>query len=348
MITVRIARFTGLVYLFGALLGCSLATPGRPTPVELHGQLRVEGVHLVDHLGDPVQLRGMSSHGLQWDNGSFTNPRTLRWIRDEWGASVIRAAMYVEEGGIADPNSSPQRREELKQRVYEVVDDAVDLGLYVIVDWHVMASAYPGKHQDEAIAFFKDIAERYGHLPNIIYETANEPHDPDGDGPLSMTWIRDIKPYHEAVIQEIRKLDSDGVVIAATNQWNQRVNEPFESGEPLNFDNVLYALHFYACSHSDPWLFDEVSTALANGLPIFVSEWGTTAHDGKQRVCEKETRLWMDFLKKNNISWVNWSLSGGSDQSAAFKEGVRPGKQKWSESDLKPSGLLVKKLMQEP
>jgi len=34
--------------------------------VRHHGALRVEAARLVNHAGEAVQLRGMSSHGLQW------------------------------------------------------------------------------------------------------------------------------------------------------------------------------------------------------------------------------------------------------------------------------------------
>ena len=36
------------------------------SPVARHGQLRVCGVKLCDRAGKPIQLRGMSSHGIQW------------------------------------------------------------------------------------------------------------------------------------------------------------------------------------------------------------------------------------------------------------------------------------------
>ncbi|WP_341720787.1 hypothetical protein QQG74_14395 [Micromonospora sp. FIMYZ51] len=36
------------------------------TPVAVHGQLSVCGVQLCDEAGEAIQLRGMSSHGLQF------------------------------------------------------------------------------------------------------------------------------------------------------------------------------------------------------------------------------------------------------------------------------------------
>jgi len=44
--------------------------------VRHHGALRVEAAQLVNHAGEAVQLRGMSSHGLQW-YPEYTNCRRL-------------------------------------------------------------------------------------------------------------------------------------------------------------------------------------------------------------------------------------------------------------------------------
>ena len=36
------------------------------TPVAVHGQLCVKGTNIIDKNGDVFQLKGMSTHGLQW------------------------------------------------------------------------------------------------------------------------------------------------------------------------------------------------------------------------------------------------------------------------------------------
>lgn len=64
---INIAKLTWVGFRY---LGCDSVRAAPPTPVEVHGLLSVDGVHLVDRLGHPVQLRGMSSHGLQWGRSS--------------------------------------------------------------------------------------------------------------------------------------------------------------------------------------------------------------------------------------------------------------------------------------
>ena len=51
----------------------------RNTFVGKHGRLRVKGTKLVDKKGKAVQLRGISSHGINWDVGEpFVNEKALQ------------------------------------------------------------------------------------------------------------------------------------------------------------------------------------------------------------------------------------------------------------------------------
>ena len=60
-----------------------LAVEDGKTVVERYGQLQVIGTDLCNKDGQPVQLRGMSSHGLQW-YGKFANENVIGWLRDAW------------------------------------------------------------------------------------------------------------------------------------------------------------------------------------------------------------------------------------------------------------------------
>ena len=55
---------------------------------------------------------------------------------------------------------------------------------------------------DDAIRFFTAIARRYRGVPNLIYETWNEPLPKYG-------WSTIIKPYHRHVIAAIWRIPDD-------------------------------------------------------------------------------------------------------------------------------------------
>src|SRR5690606_32223319 len=194
-----------------SIAASSSSAAGNSGFVSTHGQLRTSGNQLVNQHGTAVQLRGMSSHGLQW-YGEYMNLSSIRWLRDDWGINVIRAAMYTaSEGYIENPS--------VKNKVFEIVDAAIALDIYVIVDWHILSDGNPQQYKEEAKAFFNEVAQRYGNTPNVIYEIANEPN---GGG---VTWNAAIRPYAQEVIPVIRNHAPTSLVIVGTGTWSQDVTD---------------------------------------------------------------------------------------------------------------------------
>ncbi|MDE6108448.1 MAG: glycoside hydrolase family 5 protein, partial [Oscillospiraceae bacterium] len=98
-------------------------------------------------------------------------------------------------------------------------------------------------------------------------------------------------------------------------------------------------LHFYAGTHGRE-LRDRMDAALNKGLPLFVSEWGTSRADGSGGVFPEESRVWLDFLAERGISWCGWSLCDKNETSAALRPGTSPDKA-WTAEDLSQSGALM-------
>lgn len=246
----------------GWVAALSVASPACAVPessvVAEHGRLQVAGNHVVDTKGKPVTLRGMSLFWSQW-KPAFYNPQVVRWLASDWHATAVRAAIAASgEGYATHPDAETKRAE-------QAIDAAVEAGIYVVVDWHAHDPM-----PDEAIRFFTTIARRYRGVPNLIYETWNEPLPKYG-------WLDVIKPYHQRVIAAIREQDPGAFVVAGTRSWDQDVDEA--ATDPLNLPNVAYALHFYAATHKQE-LRRKADLALRRGAALFVTEYGTTAADG--------------------------------------------------------------------
>lgn len=79
----------------GGMLASPASAAETKTPVAKNGQLSTKGTQLVNRDGKAVQLKGISSHGLQW-YGEYVNKDSLKWLRDDWGITVFRAAMYMQ------------------------------------------------------------------------------------------------------------------------------------------------------------------------------------------------------------------------------------------------------------
>lgn len=321
-------------FLIIILLSCSSTTTSESseeenndskkatTVVEAYGQLSIAKNKIINQNNNPIQLRGMSLFWSQW-MGQYYTAETVNWLKEDWNATVIRASMGVEDSGGYLSNPEVE-----KAKVFTVIDAAIAQGIYVIVDWH---SHHAEDHLEEAKSFFAEVAQKYGDSPNIIYETYNEPLD-------DASWDTVLKPYHEAVLGEIRKYDPDNIVICGTRSWSQNVDEVV--GNAINDVNVAYTLHYYAASHKQD-LRDIAQIALDNNLAIFVTEYGTTEYTGDGFVDIEETKIWWQFLDDNKISWCNWSVANKDESASALQPNTNE-TGGWSVNQLTTSGNLVR------
>lgn len=295
------------------------------TPFEKHGKLSVNGADLVDSSGEKYQLYGMSTHGLAWFP-QYVNEESFKTLRDEWNTNCVRLAMYTyESGGYCSDGD----KEELKNLVKSGVDYATNLGMYVIIDWHVLNDKDPNVYKDEAIEFFKEMSELYKDNDNVIYEICNEPN-------TTAQWS-DIKSYAEEVIPVIKANDSDAVIIVGTPTWSQDIDKAL--ADPLDFDNVMYALHFYADEHTD-WLRERVTSCVDSGLPVFVSEFNITDASGNANVNTEQGDLWMELINKYNLSYICWNLSASGQACSVISQNDSD-LSGWEKSDLSETGQWV-------
>ena len=285
--------------------------------VSENGKLHVEGTQLMNERGEKVVLHGMSSHGLQWFP-QFASEQAIKATAD-YGANLFRCAMYTAEGGYTENRA-------VKDTLIKAVDSAVRQDMYVIIDWHILADGNPLSHADEAAEFFAEMSKRYADNPAVIYEICNEPNG-------GVTWSADVKPYAERIIPVIR-VNTDAVILVGSPTWSQDLHEAAK--DPLSFDNIMYTCHFYAGTHTD-WLRERIASC---GLPVFVSEWGTSAADGSGGVFLDEARKWIDFMNERGISWANWSLCDKNETSAALHPGA-DASDGISADELSESGAFV-------
>ncbi|MCF2947720.1 glycoside hydrolase family 5 protein [Paraglaciecola aquimarina] len=305
------------------------------TAVEYHGPLTVKGNQIVDNQGRPASLAGPS---LFWGNkgwaskgeiapDEYYNANVVEYVQKSWNASIVRIAMGAESRGgyLEDPRGR-------MQKIEAVADAAIEQGMYFIVDWH---SHKAEQNTEQAIAFFKHIAQKYGHTDNLIYEIYNEPLD-------HTDWDSVIKPYAENVIAAIRTIDKDNLIIVGTQTWSQDVDKAADS--PIQgFNNIAYTLHFYAGTHKQE-LRDKATYALNKGIALMVTEWGTVNADGDGGPDAAETQRWMDFMRANNLSHCNWSLHSKKEGASILTENSDPNGD-WTEENFTQSGNIVKKII---
>ena len=306
--------------------------PETGTPLENHGKLSIKGTDIVDKNGKKYQLKGISTHGIAWFP-DYVNKDAFKTLRDDWDANLIRIAMYTgESGGYCQDGDQAK----LKKLVEDGVGYATELGMYVIVDWHILSDNNPGINEDEAIKFFDEISAEYADYDNVLYEICNEPNG-------STTWD-DIKSYAEKVIPVIRENDKDAIIIVGTPTWSQDVEiaaaDPIEGQE-----NIAYTLHFYAATHKDN-IRDKAKTALDKGLCLFVSEFSICDASGNGGIDYDSAEEWFKLINDNNISYAAWNLSNKNETSALIDSACDK-TSGWSDDELSDTGIWIKSMIRD-
>lgn len=327
------SRALGACAAAGLLLGGSPASAieaPKGSPVAVNGRLQVCGTKLCNSDGKPVQLRGMSTHGLQWYADCITDA-SLDALAEDFKADVLRISLYVQEGGYeTDPKG-------FTALVDDIVEKVSARGLYAIVDWHILQPGDPNVNLERAKRFFSTMAVRHRDKPNVLYEVANEPN--------GVSWDK-IRSYHEAIVPVIRDRDPHAVILLGTRAWSSfGVSDGSGPGEvvkaPVRADNVMYTFHFYAGSHGAEYL-KALETAAAK-LPVFVTEFGTQDASGNGDNDFANAKRFLDLMKREKIPWTNWNYSDDHRSGAVFEPGTCPNGDFAAKSSLKPAGVWVRK-----
>ena len=295
------------------------------SPVALHGQLSVNGTQIVDKNGEPVLLQGVSTHGIAWFP-AYVDKEGFKTLRDTMGVNTIRLALYS--------STNEGYSTAMHQKVIDGVNYAKELGMYAIIDWHILANGNPNTDKEAAKKFFTEMTGKFKDYDNVLYEICNEPNG-------GVSWDNDIKPYAEEMIALIRQQDDNAIIIVGTPTWSQDVDVAAQN--PIKGQsNIMYTLHFYASTHRQE-LRNKLNTALSAGLPILVTEFGISEASGAGMIDENEGTTWINYLRSKGVGYVCWNLSNKDEACALIKSSCTK-TSGWTDDDLTQQGKWLKKV----
>lgn len=280
------------------------------TPYAKNGRLSVKNGHVVNSKGKVFVIKGVSTHGIAWFP-EYVNKSAFQTLRDKWGVNTVRLAMYTAEyGGYCTGGNQTK----LKKLVDDGVRYASELGMYVIIDWHILSDGNPLTYRTQAKHFFQYAAKRYAKKGNVLFEICNEPNGAGG------SWVN-VRRYANSVIKTIRKANKKAIVIVGTPTWSQDVDQAL--AKPLKkYKNLAYAFHFYAGTHKSE-LRGKLETVLKKHLPVVVTEFGISEASGNGSADRQEGNRWMKLLDKYGVGRVCWNLSNKSESSALLKSSCK-------------------------
>ncbi len=330
---VFVTTLFALVLCISNAFGLNYSNPESNNYVNEYGKLKLVGNQLCSEKGEPVQLRGWSTHGKNWQGSNFDDQNDFLGMKKH-GANVARIAMYLISGGSEDLNW-----------VKQCIQWTNELGMYCLVDWHILT---PGNPNDGAYSnapnFFSALSQwvvQNGYK-NVLYEICNEPNE-DTEGTIYRhnVW-KQIKEYSQKVLPKIEQNDPGAIVIIGTPQWDKALVFPME--DPVGEYNLglMYSFHHYTC---DQQQFLGILSSAAAYIPLFVTEWGLSTDDGGEngQVCEDGGDNLLRICNGKNlgnqrISWCNWSWSADFRSSSALK-----GANNYDEWNLTQSGQYIRR-----
>lgn len=304
--------------------------------VATYGKLCVKNSKLCDQNGKPVQLRGMSTHGVQWFTNIYTDPKAISTLVDNWNINVLRIAMYVQESGYA--TGAVKSDKEWNTYIDSVSNLCAKKGIYCIIDWHVLTPGDPlaDANYSKSIQFWDYMSKKHAKDAHVLYEICNEPNGGD------VSWPR-VREYGRKIIDAIRKNDKSSVVLVGTPVWSQDID--VAALAQIEDPDVMYTMHFYAGSHGKAFRQrgDRAMQAPYN-TPIFITEFGTSDASGDNGFFKDATIDWLTWANQHNLSWCNWSFADkGESASALQKDASLNG---WN--SLTESGSLIRCVLRDP
>lgn len=309
------------------------------TPFSEHGKLSLDGSDIVDKNWEKFQLKWVCP--VMYDvYSSFANKDIIKSLRDNRWCNVVRLALYTETNDwMTAYCQNETEKERLKKTVEETVKVCNELWMYVIVDWHILYDDSPLTHKEEAKEFFEYISKISRDYDNVIYEICNEPKD--------IPW-EEIKTYANTIIPIIRNNNKDAIIIVGTPNRSQKIN--IKPEDRIEWENIMYACHFYAASHKEK-LRERVVNAKKNWVPIFISEFGICEWNWDWIIDENEANEWFKLIDDYNLSYVAWNLSDYNQTSSLLRSSPEFDKLKesatWNTNDWNTSITITEDNLSE-
>ena len=310
-----------------------------------NGKLFKSGTDIVNSDGTIVELRGVGTHHLL----QYNNLHTWEFFNSvkNMGVNMIRCTAYLHDRTYEQSDSEPtygyiSHPEETKAEIEKIVKICIDLGLYVIIDWHNLDD-YANDYKQEAIEFFDYYSRKYSNCPNVFYEILNEPYLDDSSTIAS--FVNDVRNVIVSntenpimlVGQPAPIVNSDG-----TKNWSiyDRCLALYNAMTAIGITDVFVSPHNYGGS-----AVTEYQKCIDANIPIFVSEWGNSDSDGHGSYHDSDALKQIIFLHEKAIPQSLWKLTDQDMTSSLIKnQGVINSyrySRGFSQNELSHNGVLL-------
>ena len=272
-----------------------------------HGKLYKNGKYLVDLEGKQVEIRGIGTHHLLQFKNLHTKEclETLKY----YGINCIRLSAYLKTQLFNASNNEYAKGyvdsiAETRAHIEEIVSYCVELGLYVILDWHMHATnSYADMYETEAIDFFTYYSDKYKDTPNVFYELANEPYSITATELI--TFISKVRP----VI-----LANNPTAIMLCGNAKEGIETFYTKLVAAGYTDIFVCPHSYGES-----VKVQYRNWFNNGYPLFVSEWGNSNGFGDGEGNDAATTDLLAWLHETGVGTCFWKYTDQTMTTSILK-----------------------------
>lgn len=294
-------------------------TSAAVTFVGLHAQ----GNKIVTQSGQPIQLRGVSISGSEFNcvqgaNKIFSNPANQQEITTmkSWNINVVRIPLNEDCWlGIngANPGGSAYQ-----SAVEGYVNLLTSNGIAAILDlhWNAPGTQLASAQQDMADsdhtpAFWTSVSNTFKNNGSVIFELYNEPNSISWSCWLNGGSTCSNPPFPiagmQTLLNSIRATGATNLVVMGGLAWSNDLsgwlaNEP---KDPLN--NIGATWHVYsfnACTTMSCWTSQVLP--VANKVPLIATEVGESDCAG---TFDTQVYNWLNSISQNYTGWA-WFPGG--------------------------------------
>lgn len=291
--------------------------------------VEVQGNHLVNQAGQPVELVGVDRSGTEYACvqgwGIFDGPSDQASVNAmaAWGVNAVRIPLnedcWLGINGVDPAFSGPAYQAAIEAYVRELAQDH----LVAILDLHWSAPGdlratgqAPMPDASHAPAFWASVATAFKEQPNVLFDLFNEPEGVGWSCWLHGCWVPASAslPAYQAVgmqqlVDVVRAAGARQPIVLGGIDWAGDLSG-WLSHEPLDPLHQLVAdIHVYnfsACSSPGCWQAQILP--LAQEVPVVAGEVGQ-AVPGSPQACPS-TRFARSFLAwaaAHAVSWLAWT-----------------------------------------
>ena len=310
--TLNLINLIATLFTSTTVIGCAVDLSQNPVVLSNgHFQVIEDKIYAPD--GQEFIIKGTNINGPKFGWPGDT-PGYVHLIADCWRFNTVRVNVMLFDGQPYAENGT----------IEQIIDAYTAKGIVTIVEAHDRTGKYYEGSDLEALkAYFRDLAIQYKNNPYVWFNVMNEP-----GGHSSSDEIEQWLTVHREVIEAIRSVGADNIIVVDGHYWGQDVGEwnakvvkvsksavlghaqDLAKFNGKTFRNLVFSIHLYdQWDYSEAKLADYLKRVQDKQLPLIIGEYGAK----KDGTFKSSVEFMFNAAVPRNVGRIVWAWWGGDD-----------------------------------